>query len=484
MVEATTRKPLGLSDASVGAIALAAIDSPERWQQLQALRRGQLPIEPLLLQLETGELRPSADLIAALMVRLDRIGVERLLSISSNADPTVVVEAARQELPSQAADPQVLAAWLEPLLAQPPLLPWLEMLGYFRDPRVAARLRERLRQGLDAPEACDHGALAPLLPLLGRQRCAEDAGLLLGCALQPGPVLWRRAALEGLAVGLSAWPIPLLTAGLQRLSADLDSGLAGAAVDLLARLPDGQRALRQLKVQQLDPTVASRLQRRLKRAPIVLVVHGRQGGVIPEVLQELAVELEQRRGAPVLLQALTATPPEPDGRWWQAVRRSGRLLLVPLLLLPGDHVRRDVPELAAQWRGWVGAGIEVQRRPFLGAWPAWQQLLADQWQAAAAGRFWRWLHHPLQGRLSERYLRHLAAVLGAPAWATPYQDVSEVLAETLEAEAMLAPLTLAPNRLSESLRMEATAGSVQVLPPLLHHPAVREFLLASLEALP
>ena len=484
VVEVTAPEPLGLSDATAGFKALAAMDSPERWQQLQALRRGQLPVEPLLLQLEAGALGLSADLIAVLMARLDRAGVERVLALAPGADPGLFLEAARQELPSLASDGRVMAAWLEPLLAQPPLLPWLELLGYFRDPRAAERLRQQLQRAIDDPQAWDQASLAPLLPLLGRQRCAEDGERLMAAALAPGPSAWRRAALEGLAVGLSAWPVSLLNAGLRRLATDLDPGLAGSAIDLLARLPEGQRALGQLQRAQLDPAVAARLQRRLMRAPLVLVVHGRQGGVIPEVLQELAAALEQRRGAPVLLQALTAPPPDLDRRWQLAVQRRGRLLLVPLLLLPGDHVCRDVPELAAQWRRQAGAGIAVERRPFLGAWPAWQQLLAQQWQAAAAGRCWRWLHHPLQGRQSERYLRHLAGVLGAPALATPYQAVSELLATTLQAEAMLAPLTLAPNRLSESLRMEPMAASVEVLPPLLHRPAVREFLLASLEALP
>ena len=464
--------------------ALAGMESSERWQHLQALRRGVVPVEPVLQQLQCGQEAASPDLLAALIARLDRTAVEQLLRGPAGSDPSAVLTAARQEFPLLAGDPRVLEAWLEPLLACPPLLPWLEMLGHFRDPRAAQRLSDCLQEAVDRPDAWDRDALAPLLPLLGQQRRAQDAALLLSCALEPASLLWRRAALEALAVGLSAWPLPALTAGLQQLARDLDPGLAAQAVDLLARLPHGQQALRQLRLQQLDPGVAARLQRRLKSAPLVLVVHGRQGGEIPAVLQDLAVELERRRGAPVLLQALTAPAPEADALVLQAAQRSGLLLLVPLLLLPGEHVRRDVPELAAQWRRQLGGAIAVRRQPFLGAWPAWQQLLAAQWQAAAAGRSWCWLHHPLEGALSGRYLQHLTQVLGAAGLAAPYQSPGASLPAALRSGALLAPLTLAPNRLSESLRMDEAAASAEVLPPLLQLPAVRAFLLASLEALP
>ena len=54
----------------------------------------------------------------------------------------------------------------------------------------------------------------------------------------------------------------------------------------------------------------------------------------------------------------------------------------------------------------------------------------------------------------------------------------------------LLPLTLAANRLSESLQGSMASGCPEVdppltlLPPLLEIPAVRQFLLSALEALP
>ena len=72
-------------------------------------------------------------------------------------------------------------------------------------------------------------SVLPLLPLLGMQRDPQDAALLLQLALQPGPLALRRAALEGLAVGLSSWPAEPLAAGLTQLAGDLDPALAAVA---------------------------------------------------------------------------------------------------------------------------------------------------------------------------------------------------------------------------------------------------------------
>jgi hypothetical protein len=472
-------------ETTVISAPLELSDSTDRWQQLQLLRRGRAPVQPWLQQLERFGSPASIEVLAALIGQLDRAGVEQLLSGPVGRDAATLREAARRELPLLAGAAEVKQAWLEPLLAQPPSLLWLEILGHFRDVRVAARLRLAL-EALDPADPRQADAVR-LLPLLGQQRQPDDAALLLRLAQAPLPTAWRHAALEGLAVGLSAWRLEPLAEGLQQLSTDLDPGLAAQAVDLLDRLPDGQQRLRQLQGQALAPSVAERWRRRLRRTPLILVVHGRQGGVIPEVLKQLAAELEQRRGAPVLLQALTAAPPEGDGRFWLAAQRAGGIRVVPLLLLPGGHVRSDVPAIAGQWRQRTAAAqqpVQVLLLPFVGAWPRWQRLLAELWAERAAGRTLVWLHHPLQGALSARYLRHLAAVVGYPGIAAAYSDPHAALAAQPQPPALLAPLTLAPNRLSESLNMDKHMASVEVLPPLLDWPPVRDLLLAELEALP
>ena len=216
--------------------------------------------------------------------------------------------------------------------------------------------------------------------------------------------------------------------------------------------------------------------------PVLLVVHGRSGGVIPTELQTLASELAQRRGTPVLLQALTAACPDVlPPSLAQAPGVGGQTLtLVPLMLLPGGHVRQDIPALAKHWCALPGVGA-VRRLPFVGAWPRWQQALAAeaaQLRTAALVRSPRpeLLHHPLEGALARRFLEHLAQITDTDLRATPYS--SEHLADlqlTLSAPAL--PLALAANRLTDSL-------ASLVGPPLLQRPRFRQLLLDALEALP
>lgn len=469
--------------------------SAERWQQLQQWRRGRQSLEPLVCALANGTLDPEPDVLQLLWDRLDRQAVERLLSgpLGQGPAPWLAARGALQGVCGQAA---VQEAWLDPLLAvqqgaQAEVSPgWLELLGHFRDPRVAQRLRQGLGQGSFDPQS-----LEALLPLLGQQRQPQDGAALIQWALNPGPLAVRRAALEGLALGLSAWPVPPLKTALLQLAEDLDPGLAAAAVDLLARLADAQGTLRRLAARPLAPMVAARLQRRLRRSPLLLLVHGRHGGLVPPVYGELADNLAERRGAPVLIQALSGEPPEASAQFWWAGRQAGQVTLVPLLLFPGEHVRRDLPLLAATWRdqarlhGGEQSPPPLRRRPFLGAWPAWQALLREvlaEAAAAAGGPCGRLaLHHPLQGPLPERFLGHLEQVLGWPLLAASYQQEPGAWASRLGDVGLLAPLTLAANRLSESLNMGTMhASPPAVLPPLLDLPPVREFLLASLEALP
>ncbi len=222
--------------------------------------------------------------------------------------------------------------------------------------------------------------------------------------------------------------------------------------------------------------------------PLLLVVHGRTGGEIPEVYRQLAQELQQRRQAPVGLRALTAPPPPGEAL---ALWGSG-LTLVPLLLLPGNHARVDVPALARQLRpnpAVVPAGAGVRRLPFLGAWPAWQQALAAELVALAdpvvAGerlpaRPPLLLHHPLEGQLALRYLAHLQRSLGCRCLATPYSSQNpEELALAIDGPVL--PLALAANRLTE--RLEPLLSRSQAA-PLLERPRLRQLLLEQLAALP
>ncbi|MCP9836314.1 hypothetical protein KBY84_02255 [Cyanobium sp. N.Huapi 1H5] len=214
--------------------ALPASGSPERWAWLQRLRRSRdLDLEPWLQAVEAGSLQPDSDLLAALAERLDGPGAARLLA---------------WWLAQPAADPVLLA-----------------VIGRHRDPRCRTLLRQALApSAASLADGSAAGARAALLlPLLGHQRHPDDFPLLRDQALAPLPLQRRRAALEGLAVGLGAWPPLPLRQALGALVGDLDPALAATAVDLLARLPGGGQDLAALDRRRLDPELARRVERRL-----------------------------------------------------------------------------------------------------------------------------------------------------------------------------------------------------------------------------
>jgi hypothetical protein len=132
--------------------------------------------------------------------------------------------------------------------------------------------------------------------------------------------------------------------------------------------------------------------------PLLVVVHGHGGGAVPAVLQCLLDELAQARGAAVWVQALTAEPVELPPRQ--------KLLLVPLLLTPGSHVRVDVPAIRQRLRG---LGHQVMALPFLGAWQPWLQHLR---QLGCEAERQVVVHHPLRPGIADRYLHVLSQALG------------------------------------------------------------------------
>jgi len=407
---------------------------PDRWQALQQLRRG---------------------------------GLDRPLDwLEALADPEGGCDGPLLRLIAETVDPDgpeaatllawVLAApatgWAEPLAALTPLL-------VRRRPALAAGLRRALGRGGDAL----------LLPLLGSQRDPADAALLIDRARRPGPADERRAALEALARGFSAWPPRPLRQLLLALAHDLDPLLAAGAVDLLDRLPWPLLGLDRLDGARLDPAVAARLaRRRARRRPsdLLLLAHGRAGGLAPAELSSLADELGRRRGGRVFLQVLT----DPDA---VVAADPAPLTLLPLFLLPGEHVRHDVAVVADAWRrrGWP-----LRRLPYLGAWPAWRQGLAQALaEQRALGRQPLLLHHPLSGPLACRHGAALTRRLGVPC--RPWDGAeAEGAAAYMEGQpsTVPVPLALATNRLTEAL----------AAPPLLLQPRFRSLLLEQLLHLP
>ncbi len=208
---------------------LPAAGSVERWPWLQRLRRAEaVDLEPWLEAVEAGRLVPAVDLLAVLAERLDG-----------------------------QASARMLAWWLGQPTPDPALL---AVIGRVRHSRCRELLLNALEAGdVDAAtERCE-----ALLPLLGHQRDRRDFALLQDWALAPRPLGQRRAALEGLALGLAAWPPQSLRQVLSVLVGDLDPAMAAAAVDLLARLPGGQADLGALDLGPMAPALAQRVRRRL-----------------------------------------------------------------------------------------------------------------------------------------------------------------------------------------------------------------------------
>jgi sirohydrochlorin ferrochelatase len=181
-----------------------------------------------------------------------------------------------------------------------------------------------------------------------------------------------------------------------------------------------------------------------------------------------AAALAERRGTAVTIEALSAGPA-------RLPRSAGRLGLVPLLLLPGWHVRRDLPAIR---RRLVADGMAVQSHPFLGAWPAWLDHLR-QWLAAVRrqGRRPAVVHHPLDTALGHRYLAMLERRLEVPLLTT--DDAQAYRGRGGWGPRCLLPLALAPNRMTDAL-----ASLPLEAPHLLAHPPSRSLLLDLLGRLP
>ncbi|CAK6696594.1 CbiX/SirB N-terminal domain-containing protein [Synechococcus sp. CBW1107] len=191
--------------------------------------------------------------------------------------------------------------------------------------------------------------------------------------------------------------------------------------------------------------------------PLLVVVHGHSGGVVPELISRWLAPLAELRGAPVWVQALTAEPlPLPAGE---------RLLVVPLLLTPGSHARFDLPAIRERLRA---AGHPVVLLPFLGAWPLWLEHLG---QLSAAEPHQVLLHHPLHPGVADRYLVALERRLGLP--------LSSEIPAGSSGEAGLLPLALAPNRMTAQLEDAGVPA-----PALLERPATRDLVFTVLRNLP
>lgn len=153
------------------------------------------------------------------------------------------------------------------------------------------------------------------------------------------------------------------------------------------------------------------VQQRLDRAESPLVLAGVGDG-------ESASPRRRREGALVDTSVLEcgATPlHEQIVRFAAAGLSQGirRIQIVPLFLLPGVHVKEDLPEQMAIAQQHLGASVELTLCPFLGSQVGLQRLLADRLTAQPAAHIL--LSHGSRRSQGNAPVEALAQQLGAVA---------------------------------------------------------------------
>jgi sirohydrochlorin ferrochelatase len=145
----------------------------------------------------------------------------------------------------------------------------------------------------------------------------------------------------------------------------------------------------------------------------------------------------------------------------RAVGRN-RLQILPLFLLPGVHVREDIPREVALARQSLGSAVSLELQPYLGSSERLQPLLARQFaQLPPGGRIL--VSHGSRRAGANEEIERLACQLGA---AAAYWSVSPSLAEKVAIFAEKEPKSVAiiPYFLFSAGISDAISSQVQELP--------------------
>ena len=177
-----------------------------------------------------------------------------------------------------------------------------------------------------------------------------------------------------------------------------------------------------------------------------LIIHGSSGGVVHPLFNYLVEQVKNFRGSSVELEILT------DERVQES--NSSSIWLIPLLLLPGKHVKDDIPRIYNRLKS---KGIEINLLPFLGSWPEWLPILKKLIDIESNYGKPILLHHPLTGNNGSIYLNYLNKKLNIPIvdWAQWHQHKKE-----LDEIFSPIPYSLAPNKNTKSLRKNDSISSL------------------------
>ena len=109
----------------------------------------------------------------------------------------------------------------------------------------------------------------------------------------------------------------------------------------------------------------------------VLIAHGSRRAESSQEHAALCAQVAQAAGVDVRPAYLElATPSIPDAVASAAADGATTVRLLPYFLHPGNHVREDLPRLAAEARA-AHPGVEVELRTHVGADPRLVDLLAS-----------------------------------------------------------------------------------------------------------
>ena len=147
-----------------------------------------------------------------------------------------------------------------------------------------------------------------------------------------------------------------------------------------------------------------------------LLVHGSKGGEIHSSLISAVDQLKRFKNRSVSIEALTQDdPPQVD-------IGEKAMLLVPLFLLPGNHVCSDIPEVFKRLKY---DGKNIKLFPFLGSFQPWLSLIGDWISSKSSFDKPALIHHPVSSETSSVFLKSIENILDIPlySWSRWNQDI-------------------------------------------------------------
>ena len=177
-----------------------------------------------------------------------------------------------------------------------------------------------------------------------------------------------------------------------------------------------------------------------------LIVHGSSKGKIHPIMNYLVQQVHSIRGSSVELEALTEVKSKDSN--------SSSVWLVPLFLLPGEHVRNDIPKIYKRLKS---EGIQTTLLPFIGSWPQWLIILQHLIHLESNTGKPVLLHHPINRSIGSTYLDYLNKRLKIPI--IPWTDWQKVEYKSVDKLSPI-PYALAPNKKTKGLRTSDSISSL------------------------